>query len=595
MESKTRRRSIFSKIGIFTALALGGFGVYSFADIRSSRGAIPKTSVQAECYAAEQRAANVPPPPDTIVTAYFELKRSKHSLKEYDAWMRNMLSLQDAMVIFTSPGLVSRIKSLRAHAVSRTRVVAIELTDTWIAGFKNVSFWRAQLDMDPEKKIHGSYELFWIWLSKSWFVDKAIRMNPFGSDRFVWSDIGSFRNAEYNGKRLIRHPNVIPRDAILVMSWRPPKPSASWHVTKQEFWVAGAHMAGRIGAWKRFHEAFTDTVKEYTREGFFIGEDQTIIQSTCQRKKDLCAVVTPNLVKGSVWFGLRDILHCRRYLLDQGPLLLSWQPPLPESKQHLRKEASYTKKTNKCVNDDFRPQRDVAVWTMLTDGAGYAEGAIKLGYSVKHHTTLPLDLVVMELSNKPLKDETWSRLRNVGWKRCVVNRIGPLDESGTFGRFQDQFTKLHAWGMTVYKTLLYLDSDTLVMRPIDDLLRINLGNKSIGVARDYAEGKWLNTFNMGVFLIHPDAHEHRRLCDLQKSGAVKFQTSMAEQGFLNSVYKTDWHDIGFSYNANLAIFSQDRFFWNQNESDIRIIHFTMIKPWECSSEYRKPCLWWKRA
>ena len=320
MESKTRSRSFFSKIGIYTVLALGGFGVYKFANFHSSR-------VQRKCYAAEQRGADVLPPPDTIVTAYFELKKSKHSLKEYDAWMRNMLSLQDAMVIFTSPGLVSRIKSLRAHAVSRTKVVAIELTDTWIAGFKDASFWRAQLDMDPEKKIHGSYELFWIWLSKSWFVDKAIRMNPFGSDRFIWSDIGSFRTAEYNGKTLIRHPNVIPRDAILVMSWRPPKPSASWHVTKQEFWVVGGELAGRIGAWKRFHEAFTDTVKEYTREGFFIGEDQTIIQSTCQRKKNLCAVVTPNLVKGSAWFGLWDILHCRRYLSDQGPLLLSWQPP----------------------------------------------------------------------------------------------------------------------------------------------------------------------------------------------------------------------------------------------------------------------------
>ena len=223
-------------------------------------------------------------------------------------------------------------------------------------------------------------------------------------------------------------------------------------------------------------------------------------------KKNLCAVVTPNLVKGSVWFGLRDILHCRRYLLDQGPLLLSWQPALPESEQHLRKEASFTKKTNKCVNDDFRPQRDVAVWTMLTDGAGYVEGAIKLGYSVKRHTTLPLDLVVMELSNKPLKDETWSRLRVVGWKRCVVNRIAPLDESGTFGRFQDQFTKLHAWGMTAYKTLLYLDSDTLVMRSIDDLsstLQQILAWQGITLEESGS------TFNMGVFLIHPDAHELR--------------------------------------------------------------------------------------
>ena len=46
MESKTRRRCIFSKIGIFTALGLGGIGEYSFADIRSSRGAIQKEVIR---------------------------------------------------------------------------------------------------------------------------------------------------------------------------------------------------------------------------------------------------------------------------------------------------------------------------------------------------------------------------------------------------------------------------------------------------------------------------------------------------------------------------------------------------------------------
>ena len=35
----------------------------------------------------------------TVVTAYFEIA-SKHTSGEYDAWMQNMLSLQDPMVIF---------------------------------------------------------------------------------------------------------------------------------------------------------------------------------------------------------------------------------------------------------------------------------------------------------------------------------------------------------------------------------------------------------------------------------------------------------------------------------------------------------------
>ena len=130
---------------------------------------------------------------------------------------------------------------------------------------------------------------------------------------------------------------------------------------------------------------------------------------------------------------------------------------------------------------------------------------------MRRHSSTPLDLVVMELKNKPLTKDAWTRLRAIGWQRCVVDRIAPLNEKQTFGRFRDQFTKLHVWGMTTYDTLLYLDSDTLVLGPIDGLLRTNLDGKRIGAARDYGAGKWRPGFNMGVFLIHPSAEEHERL------------------------------------------------------------------------------------
>merc|ERR1712070_637015 len=106
----------------------------------------------------------------------------------------------------------------------------------------------------------------------------------------------------------------------------------------------------------------------------------------------------------------------------------------------------------------------------------------------------------------------------------------------------------------------------------------DLGRKKIGVARDYGSGKWRPTFNMGVFFIHPDYAEYQRLLHLQKDPLATFEVAMAEQGFLNAVYKSQWHDIGFEYNANLAIFSQDRSYWDSHEARIRILHYTMSKP-----------------
>ena len=229
---------------------------------------------------------------------------------------------------------------------------------------------------------------------------------------------------------------------------------------------------------------------------------------------------------------------------------------------------------------------------MLTDGADYVTGAVKLGRSIHAHTTVPLDLVVMELKSKPLSKPAWKLLRSAGWQRCVVERIAPLDEEGTFGRFRDQFTKLHAWGMTIYKTLLYLDSDTLVLHSIDNLLRVDLGAKKLGVARDFGAGKWRPTFNMGVFLIHPNRTEYKRLRRLQLDPSITFNHGMCEQGFLNVIYKNQWHDIGFVNNANLAIYSQKRSFWDEHVSRVNIVHYTMSKPWKCSHEYATPCSWW---
>ena len=62
----------------------------------------------------------------TIVTAYFRMT-SKHSHDEYLAWMRNMLSLRDCMVVFTQSDLVDTIKSLRP-VYYPTRIISTNIT-----------------------------------------------------------------------------------------------------------------------------------------------------------------------------------------------------------------------------------------------------------------------------------------------------------------------------------------------------------------------------------------------------------------------------------------------------------------------------------
>jgi len=89
----------------------------------------------------------------TVVTSYFRIK-SKHSRNEYNTWMRNILSMQDAMVIFTTPEEEERIKSyVRMYLVKQlwsqcswTRLVCWHTTS-------NRTFWEIQHSKGPRERI----------------------------------------------------------------------------------------------------------------------------------------------------------------------------------------------------------------------------------------------------------------------------------------------------------------------------------------------------------------------------------------------------------------------------------------------------------
>ena len=202
--------------------------------------------------------------PNTVVTSYFRVS-SKYHAEKYDGWMRNMLSLQDAMVIFTEPDLVNQISDLRSHAVNRTIIVPIRLDDLPIGRLFPNNFWQSQLDRDPEKRIHRSYQLFWIWLSKSWCLAQAIRMNVYDSDIFVWSDIGCFRQRTYNSKTLVVHRETVPRHEILQMAHHQPNPPNEdlfndKYRHKSNFYHSGSQFVGYKDTMMTFHEYFLETI-----------------------------------------------------------------------------------------------------------------------------------------------------------------------------------------------------------------------------------------------------------------------------------------------------------------------------------------------
>jgi hypothetical protein len=257
---------------------------------------------------------------NTIVTAYFKIP-SKHSDAEYEEWMGNMLSMQDAMVIYTSVDLVEQVTRFRQHATRQTVIIVLDLKDTWIANNQTISFWEHQLEIDPERTLHQSYQLFWVWLSKVWFVTDAIRINPFQSTLFVWSDIGCFRTTEYRSMKWLQHTEMVPDTALLMWhthSVIDASPKRSQWVVKtadlQGVFIDGALMAGYASTWLEFEAAWRVVFMGYISRKMFVGEDQALIQSVCAQYPKLCVWLAPSEYDCFLWrcgqfsvFGLQNV------------------------------------------------------------------------------------------------------------------------------------------------------------------------------------------------------------------------------------------------------------------------------------------------
>ena len=437
--------------------------------------------------------------PSTIVAAFFPLK-SKHSLERYSQWFTNFLSLQDPMVIFTTPDMVAKFKKLRQSATDKTFFVPMQLKDTRVVKEHDQEFWENQLEIDSEKQIHKSYELFQVWLSKSWFVTEAIKINPFQSDVFVWSDIGCFRNRRYSDKLLTAHPEVVPEGAMLLMAskWLDEKPDMGLWINKEQLthkagrpygwnvYIAGAQMAGRTDAWRRFDKAFHETLAGYATRGIFMGDDQAVTQSVCAQHHRLCHVVHPKSVKGNPWFGLQDVLS------KGGERDIFHPPEAAAIAASGSNWCSHVEASRKQLDSSLHvkyPCKGLqpatsAVVTMLTEGLGesqkragvfsendYIRGALALGASLRDNIDSSTHLLFLMAEGITLPAETLVQLKAVGWVIGTAPNLAVQDKYvPRFRRYKSVYVKLATIGLTEYSCVLLMDADTLVTSSLRDLL-----------------------------------------------------------------------------------------------------------------------------
>jgi hypothetical protein len=232
----------------------------------------------------------------TIVSAYYCIK-SKHKPQQYDVWIRNLLlgvGRFCKMVIFTSPDLVDY---MNATCKQNTRgalftVIGIPMKDFKLLKRYPLKIWAHQYSMDPQKACGRTVECYLIWNSKLIFMKEAMERNVYGSDKYAWIDIGSFRTADTT---ILEHFPVYERvseDKIDIMLIRPYLP----HEMNQLIFFNTVHLGGMFGgsiaSINKLFQLFYKAFDIYITGKQFAGCDQQILSTCYMRSPELFNLVT---------------------------------------------------------------------------------------------------------------------------------------------------------------------------------------------------------------------------------------------------------------------------------------------------------------
>lgn len=165
-----------------------------------------------------------------------------------------------------------------------------------------------------------------------------------------------------------------------------------------------------------------------------------------------------------------------------------------------------------------------------------------------------------------------------GFQARPVDRISPPRGGKKISQqYMDQFTKLSLWTLDTIgiRSLVYLDADTLVMHNFDEIFSMPYRFAAIPDVWEDWRGYTLE-FNAGVLFLRPDSAVFAHM--MAALPAARFPLQYAEQAYLNQYFAADAVRLPLMYNGNLA--AKDRFpqLWAGMRDTIRVIHYTMVKP-----------------
>ncbi|SCV70912.1 BQ2448_3674 [Microbotryum intermedium] len=131
-------------------------------------------------------------------------------------------------------------------------------------------------------------------------------------------------------------------------------------------------------------------------------------------------------------------------------------------------------------------------------------------------------------------------------------------------------TKLHLWRLTNYNKVVFLDADTLILRPLAPLFDLDV---EFAAAPDSG---WPDSFNSGVFLAKPSCATFASLISMMDD---KGTWDGGDQGLLNDHFP-NLHRLKYTYNVTPSAYYTYAPAFRRHGHDVSVLHFIgKNKPW----------------
>ncbi|KZV75036.1 hypothetical protein PENSPDRAFT_647561 [Peniophora sp. CONT] len=235
-----------------------------------------------------------------LVSAFFPLKKSKHTLADYEGWLSRFLGqVSSDLYMFCPPDIAPLIRKLRGD-------LPMVLNTTFESPFDvpplyglEDTYQSMHDKLDPERSYHSA-ELYAVWNAKPYFLGEGLaraeEANNVHYDYAFWNDAGSMR-AEHTYvhwpgpnrvERFFRTASAqsgTPKDDIIFIpfNWPPDHTLWMWNEddgpTMAEIFSEGSFFGGAAPAIAHYARSFFAYHDTWMHAGRFVGKDQTLINA----------------------------------------------------------------------------------------------------------------------------------------------------------------------------------------------------------------------------------------------------------------------------------------------------------------------------